>query len=612
MLPWLLLLLFSQALAHWPSEHTNLDWVAKQEGGGRRLGEGDGSDGDGTPSPNLAWQCPPVEDENKAEHNKYKLRGVNLGGWMVLEPWITPTLFTQFLGKEVVPKKTGAAKENAFSGQSDVAMDSHSFCIALGAEEANRQLKSHWATWVTELEIAKLSTTGINTVRLPVGDWMYEPYEPFAGCWDGALDEIERLFEICDRYNIKVLLDLHGVKDSQNGFDNSGHSLHVNWTTYSNNKAAGVATFIHWPFRTAEWMGPFDRSEGVYTEKNIENVSLALRAIQRMVDMYADQPAVVGLEPLNEPWQFTPLDWLKDFYWEAYQIVQKGAPHWLYLVHDSFRFDPYIWGDFLKNCPNIGLDTHIYQAWVDPLPQASYLSGACQIAGAIEAMESAGMPVVVGEWSLATDNCAMWLNGFQDNLPGYPRTNCGYKTCPLPYMGPGIIPGAPVNPSMPTQGPFGTGASTPRYGKCPVGAPWRDEDVFMKALAHTKLHAFEHGHGHLFWNWRTELEERWDYLEATDRGWFPQNVEFLQDNKIVKHACDRYTGRGDIEGLPVGVFYEKKDDYLPTERKPGDDHTLGEPYRLLIASVLGVLTGVVAIAVYQKKRGSRGPLYQGI
>jgi len=26
-----------------------------------------------------------------------------------------------------------------------------------------------------------------------------------------------------------------------------------------------------------------------------------------------------------------------------------------------------------------------------------------------------GVPIVVGEWSLATDNCAMWLNGLNDN-----------------------------------------------------------------------------------------------------------------------------------------------------------------------------------------------------
>jgi len=33
----------------------------------------------------------------------------------------------------------------------------------------------------------------------------------------------------------------------------------------------------------------------------------------------------------------------------------------------------------------------------------------------------ADMPIIVGEWSLATDNCAMWLNGFNDNLPGFPK-----------------------------------------------------------------------------------------------------------------------------------------------------------------------------------------------
>jgi len=26
-----------------------------------------------------------------------------------------------------------------------------------------------------------------------------------------------------------------------------------------------------------------------------------------------------------------------------------------------------------------------------------------------------GVPIIVGEWSLATDNCAMWLNGLNDN-----------------------------------------------------------------------------------------------------------------------------------------------------------------------------------------------------
>lgn len=36
-----------------------------------------------------------------------------------------------------------------------------------------------------------------------------------------------------------------------------------------------------------------------------------LLVIQTMVDMYANETVVMGLQPVNEPWQFTPIDWLK-------------------------------------------------------------------------------------------------------------------------------------------------------------------------------------------------------------------------------------------------------------------------------------------------------------
>ena len=40
---------------------------------------------------------------------------------------------------------------------------------------------------------------------------------------------------------------------------------------------------------------------------------------------------------MNEPWDRIPLDVLKDFYWQSYQIVQNTAPHWITVLHDSFR-----------------------------------------------------------------------------------------------------------------------------------------------------------------------------------------------------------------------------------------------------------------------------------
>jgi hypothetical protein len=88
-------------------------------------------------------------------------RGTCLGGWLVLEPWITPSLFYQFLGED----------------ESTTATDMMSFCNVLGPVEGNLQLKRHWDTWVTEDVIAELADKGkVNSLRLPVGDWMYEPY----------------------------------------------------------------------------------------------------------------------------------------------------------------------------------------------------------------------------------------------------------------------------------------------------------------------------------------------------------------------------------------------------------------------------------------------------
>ena len=96
-----------------------------------------------------------VHDEN------WKVSGTSLGGWLVLEPWITPSLFYQFLGAdqtfgpsiEAIKEKTG--------------LDQKSFCTALGPYEANKQLRRHWSAWLTEDHIVRLKATGSTHVRPP-------------------------------------------------------------------------------------------------------------------------------------------------------------------------------------------------------------------------------------------------------------------------------------------------------------------------------------------------------------------------------------------------------------------------------------------------------------
>lgn len=82
------------------------------------------------------------------------------------------------------------------------------------------------------------------------------------------------------------------------------------------------------------------------TQRHHHDVVLHFSLLFRsaIVDRYAGHPAVLGIEPVNEPWQFTPIDVLKRFYWEGYLIVKRKAPYWKYIMHDSFRFDPEVWG----------------------------------------------------------------------------------------------------------------------------------------------------------------------------------------------------------------------------------------------------------------------------
>ena len=54
-------------------------------------------------------------------------------------------------------------------------------------------------------------------------------------------------------------------------------------------------------------------------------------------------------------------------------------------------------------CPERALDTHIYQAWKDPDSRIGFFKDACSNKQAILAMEQAFGPVIVGEWSLATE-----------------------------------------------------------------------------------------------------------------------------------------------------------------------------------------------------------------
>lgn len=73
-------------------------------------------------------------------------------------------------------------------------------------------------TFITEADIIKIKSYGLNHVRLPFGFWAIkkEDWEPYPV---GSYPYVKKAVEWCKKHGLKVMLDIHGVPFSQNGFD---------------------------------------------------------------------------------------------------------------------------------------------------------------------------------------------------------------------------------------------------------------------------------------------------------------------------------------------------------------------------------------------------------
>jgi glucan 1,3-beta-glucosidase len=118
-----------------------------------------------------------------------KIRGVNLGGWLVLEKWMVPDVY----------RKTDAE-------------DEYNLCLTLG-DEAKGRLNRHRETFITAEDFRWIADHGLNAVRLPVGYWALEAPKPYVE----SSQFIDFALAQAHKNNLKLLLDLHGAPGSQNG-----------------------------------------------------------------------------------------------------------------------------------------------------------------------------------------------------------------------------------------------------------------------------------------------------------------------------------------------------------------------------------------------------------
>lgn len=294
-----------------------------------------------------------------------KIKGVNLGNWLVLEKWMNPTMFV------------GTDCE-----------DETWLCRTLPKDLKQERYTQHRSTYITERDFAYIAGKGLNAVRIPVPYFIFGDVEPFIGC----VEYLDKAFNWAEKYNLQILIDLHTAPGGQNGFDNGG--------------ICGVC----------KWC------------QNPDEVEFVLTVLERLAQRYGTRDGLWGIEILNEPiseelWNLAdipnrypavdkeeaegsggvPSDFLRTFYVDAYRRIRKYLPLDKVIVfHDGFRLRE--WKDFMREeeFVNVVLDTHMYLMMAEFMGFGNNLDAYIELieknfAKDVEEMQGF-FPVIVGEW----------------------------------------------------------------------------------------------------------------------------------------------------------------------------------------------------------------------
>jgi glucan 1,3-beta-glucosidase len=272
-----------------------------------------------------------------------KLIGVNLGGWLVLERWITPSLFSGLQ-----------------------AWDEYNFCQETN-EYKLEKLKKHRETFVTKSDFNWIAQHGLNAVRIPVGYWIFGSEDPYIG----GIEYLDLAMNAAGQNGLGVVVDLHAAPGSQNGWKHSGKEGKISW------------------------------------HKKPQNIEQTLSVIKQIAQRYKNHPSFIGIELLNEPRRDVPKDELLSYYRQAYAEVRHNCGESVaVIISDAFQPFAWQAELLPPDFQNVWLDCHLYQVF-NPKDKKLNLEGhldkvKSEWMNLIDKVQTAH-PLIVGEWSAALD-----------------------------------------------------------------------------------------------------------------------------------------------------------------------------------------------------------------
>ncbi|GHJ84828.1 hypothetical protein NliqN6_1230 [Naganishia liquefaciens] len=345
-------------------------------------------------------------------------------------------------------------------------MDEWSFCSILGKTRCAEVLEEHWNTWITEDDFKRMADYGLNTVRIPIPYWVYNVTEDEPYITQKQIPYLQKALNWSSLYGMDVMMDLHAVPGSQ-----SSYQVHTGYYA----------------------------QESFHTDP--ANIDRALDALAKFVDEFTQDKydgVVKAWELVNEPWieayqaNNIPWDFLADFMDRAYKTVREhenvipGNNISMVVVHDAFQplenwkywFHESRGADWV----NYGLDRHSYFAWPPYSEYQNYdrIVSACSMKNSLAAAQE-WIPTFIGEQSLGVGTFCV-----------------NYKDC------------------------FNS-TSQDLMADVISGSTDADYNNFYRALWESQYHAYNHGAGFIFWNWKA-ISPVWSYEQSVTQNWIPVDL----------------------------------------------------------------------------------------
>ena len=277
--------------------------------------------------------------------------GVNLAGWLTLEPWVTPELF-------------------ADSG----ALDEPTLIASLGRDRYRQLVERHRADFMSQTDFTQIASRGFNAVRLPVPWYAFGTQGPEPGPYVGCGSRVDDAFDWAEEVGLGVLLVLAVSPGS--------------------------------PDETARLV----RDQVDFKEYRED----LLDVIAALSKRYASRIGFLGVEVADDPvaqvrrgFSFTdgvPMHMLRNYYRDAYATVRSQAgEEVLVVLPDAGR--PSAWKSFMAadRYQNVWLDCHLFHHTdhVDAAGPSAVRKLVDSSRAYLEKARKSGLPTMVGKWSAA-------------------------------------------------------------------------------------------------------------------------------------------------------------------------------------------------------------------